>query len=178
MEGKLRDLLVGAGIGDILIPRKDFVKEHKNLLKVLKSGKRSELDAEYRDQARELEAEGGSRNSGFIQRMLGEVKLVHKGAYRPIKALSKKSTMNSPRVFDYGEVETPSAWLQTRFGKAKAKAKAPAKAKAKAPKKEIKKPPMSEYGKYHNLKATGKNKEAVRKFEEEYADFLEDMGDL
>lgn len=253
MEDKLHALLTGAGIGDIIIPRKEFVKEHKNLLKVLKSGKKSALNAEYRDQARELKdgiggsmimpyknqvgnppiksisellkggmfgrkavvsqnpamgvgmaqgadpnsfknpikaAErlsffdepasiakaratllahingskykdvseaiknqaideelrdyrqsllattdvekkadrlenlnsilrrltGGSRNSGFIQRMLGEVKAVHKGAYKPVKRLSKKSTMNAPRVFDYNAMEKPSNWLQTKFG--------------------------------------------------------------
>jgi len=124
MEGKLRDLLVGAGIGDIVMPHKQFVKEHKNLLNVLKRGKRSELDAEYADQAKELQAHGGTRNSGFIQRMLGEVKKVHKGAYRPITALAKDSTMSAPRVFSYGKVKTPSGWLQTKFGKAKASAEA------------------------------------------------------
>ena len=120
MEGKLRDLLVGAGIGDIIIPRKDFIKEHKNLLGVLKSGKRSALDAEYKDQAKELQEQGGSRNSGFIARMMGEVKQVHKGKYAPITSLAKNSTMNSPRVFSYDKVKTPSGWLQTKFGKAKA----------------------------------------------------------
>jgi hypothetical protein len=120
MEGKLRDLLVGAGIGDIIIPRKDFIKEHKNLLGVLKSGKRSALDAEYKDQAKELQAHGGTRNSGFIARMMGEVKQVHKGRYAPITSLAKNSTMNSPRVFSYDKVKTPSSWLQTKFGKAKA----------------------------------------------------------
>jgi len=54
MEEKLKALLVGAGMGDIIMPRKQFIKEHKNLLKVLKKGKRSELNAEYKDQAREL----------------------------------------------------------------------------------------------------------------------------
>jgi len=62
MEGKLRDLLVGAGMSNIVMPHKDFVKEHRHLLKVLKSGKRSELDAEYKDQAKELKAHGGRVN--------------------------------------------------------------------------------------------------------------------
>ena len=194
MEAKLRDLLVGAGMGHIIMPHKQFVKEHKNLLGVLKRGKRSELDAEYADQAKELYKElrggfnaewkrevsdrlielmfsegwgleevkqwligkfdfdpdkvedviknhlpevwallpepeepaeppakrhkaGSKASSGFIRRMLGEVKKVHKGAYRPIKKLAKDSTMNSPRVFNYSRIPQPSNWLQTKFGK-------------------------------------------------------------
>lgn len=117
------------------MPRNQFVKEHKNLLGVLKRGKRSELDAEYADQAKELKAHGGTRNSGFIQRMMGEVKQFHDGEYKPIKRLAKDSTMNAPRVFSYGKVKTPSKWLQTTFGKAKAPAVAPAEAPAPAPKK-------------------------------------------
>jgi len=37
---------------------------------------------------------------------------------------------------------------------------------------------MSLYGKYHHLKKTGRNKEFVKEFEKEFADFLEDMGEL
>jgi hypothetical protein len=160
MEAKLRDLLVGSGIAHILMPHNQFVKEHKNLLGVLKRGKRSELDAEYADQAKELEAHGGTRNSGFIQRMMGEVKQVHKGAYKPITKLAKDSTMNSPRVFDYSKVKTPSGWLQTKFGKAKAPAPA------------IKKPDMALYGKYHSALKSGKNKQEVAQFEALYHDWL------
>lgn len=127
MEAKLRDLLVGAGIGDII---------------------------------------GGTRNSGFIQRMLGEVKKVHKGAYRPITALAKDSTMNAPRVFSYGKVKTPSGWLQTKFGKAKAPEP------AKAPESAVKKPDMALLGQYHNARKTGKNKPAIAQFEKLYHDWL------
>jgi len=169
MEGKLRDLLVGAGIGDIVMPHKQFVKEHKNLLGVLKRGKRSELDAEYADQAKELASHGGSKaSSGFIRRMLGEVKKVHKGAYKPITALAKGSTMNSPRVFNYSKVPKPSPWLQTKFGKAKAPAEAP----AKAPEPAVKKPDMALLGQYHNARNTGKNKPAIAQFEKLYHDWL------
>jgi hypothetical protein len=67
MESKLKALLVGAGMGDIVMPHNQFVKEHKNLLGVLKRGKRSELDAEYADQAKELKAHGGSKSSGWMK---------------------------------------------------------------------------------------------------------------
>jgi len=165
MEGKLRDLLVGAGMGSIVMPHNQFVKEHKNLLGVLKRGKRSELDAEYADQAKELEEHGGSKaSSGFIRRMLGEVKKVHNGAYKPITKLAKDSTMNSPRVFNYSKVPKPSNWLQTKFGKAKAPPAPPAPA--------MKKPDMALYGKYHSALLSGKNKESVAQFEKMYHDWL------
>ena len=193
MEAKLRDLLVGAGIGDILMPRNQFVKEHKNLLGVLKRGKRSELDAEYADQAKELKAHGGTRNSGFIQRMMGEVKQFHDGEYKPIRRLAKDSTMNAPRVFSYDKVKTPSEWLQTTFGKKKkavappkavAPAKAPAKAKAPAvsypksvarPKPNYDEPDMATLGQYHHAKKKGLRTPAMKAFETKYKDFLADM---
>ena len=131
MEGKLRDLLVGAGMGDIVMPH------------------------------------GGTRNSGFIARMMGEVKAVHKGAYKPITKLAKNSTMNAPRVFSYGKVKTPSAWLQTKFGKAKAPA-----VEAKAPEPAMKKPDMALLGQYHSARQRGKNKPAVEQFEKLYHDWL------
>jgi hypothetical protein len=129
MEGKLRDLLVGAGIGDIM---------------------------------------GGTRNSGFIQRMLGEVKKVHKGAYKPITALAKDSTMNSPRVFNYSKVSKPSGWLQTKFGKAKA----PVVETGRVAESGIRKPDMALYGKYHSALKSGKNKPQVAQFEALYHDWL------
>ena len=46
----------------IRIPMKDFVKEHKNLLKVLKTGTKQELLKEAADQAKELKQQtGGAR---------------------------------------------------------------------------------------------------------------------
>lgn len=42
------------GMGKVSISKKAFVKEHKNLLGVLKRGKKSELRAEAKDQAKEL----------------------------------------------------------------------------------------------------------------------------
>ena len=142
MEAKLRDLLVGAGIGDIM---------------------------------------GGTRNSGFIARMMGEVKAVHKGAYKPITALAKGSKMSAPVVWNYSKMphhlvrdvkgvqqKSPSSWLQTKFGKAKASAEAP----AKAPEPAIKKPDMALLGQYHNARKTGKNKPAIAQFEKLYHDWL------
>lgn len=60
----MEDLLLGAGLRDILIPRKQFIKEHKNLLKVLKTGNKKEMKKEYQDQKKELQKE--LRGGGFI----------------------------------------------------------------------------------------------------------------
>jgi hypothetical protein len=39
----------------ICMSRTDFIKEHRKLLKVLKSGDKRALSSEYREQSRELE---------------------------------------------------------------------------------------------------------------------------
>ena len=59
----------------------------------------------------------GSRNSGFIQRMLAENNQYHDGEYkRPFKN-SKDSTMKKNVVFNYDKVATPSDWIVNTFGK-------------------------------------------------------------
>jgi hypothetical protein len=63
------------GMGKVSISKKAFVKEHKNLLGVLKRGKRSELSKEAKDQANELikVLEGGSWRDIFSpSRILNE----------------------------------------------------------------------------------------------------------
>lgn len=60
---------------------------------------------------------GGSRNSGFIQRMLAENSQYHEGEYkRPFKN-SKDSTMNKNVVFNYDKLKNPSDWVVKTFGK-------------------------------------------------------------
>lgn len=59
IDRKCYDLLSGSGMESILMPRKQFVKEHKNLLKVLKSGDPKALKAEYADQKKELAEQTG-----------------------------------------------------------------------------------------------------------------------
>jgi len=59
----------------------------------------------------------GSRNSGFIQRMLAENNQYHEGEYkRPFKN-SKDSTMKKNVVFNYDKLKTPSDWIVNTFGK-------------------------------------------------------------
>ena len=78
------------------------------------------------------EERGGSRNSGFVQRMIGEVKLKH-GEYRkPTKPLAADSEMNAPHAFEFNRMEGEiSPWIIEHFGTASAKKKLAVK---KAPK--------------------------------------------
>lgn len=71
------ELIAGAGLEPILIPRKAFIKEHKNLLKVLKSGDPSALRKEYEEQKSELEKElkgGATHRESFIRKFKVEDK--------------------------------------------------------------------------------------------------------
>jgi len=67
--------------------------------------------------------EGGSAQSGFVRRMLGEVKrknILQKKSnlYAPITSLRKYSTMNSPAVFDPSKLmaSLTSKWINDHFG--------------------------------------------------------------
>jgi len=67
--------------------------------------------------------EGGSAQSGFVRRMLGEVKrknILQKKSnlYAPITSLRKYSTMNSPAVFNPSKLtaSTTSKWISDHFG--------------------------------------------------------------
>jgi len=64
---------------DITIHFDDFVKEHKNLLDVLKNPTKEKLAREYREQSKELKEKTGglkgvSKASGFVQRAMAEMK--------------------------------------------------------------------------------------------------------
>lgn len=55
MEAKCLSLLKGCGLeGLITMKKKDFIKEHKNLLRILKEGNPKELKKEYAEQKAEL----------------------------------------------------------------------------------------------------------------------------
>jgi len=55
IDEKVYHLLAGAGLEPILMPRSQFIKEHKNLLKVLKSNDPKQLRKEYAEQKAELD---------------------------------------------------------------------------------------------------------------------------
>lgn len=71
MNDALVSLLKGAGIGDILIPKKDFIQEHKHIVGLLRKYDIPELKAEANKQAKELKAETGVdlTGSGITHRM-------------------------------------------------------------------------------------------------------------
>lgn len=57
--------------GGVTISKPEFIKEHENLLRILKSGKRSELVKEAADQQEELDKvlKGGQISKDFLQQM-------------------------------------------------------------------------------------------------------------
>lgn len=64
----LMELLQGSGVEDIMMPRADFIKEHKRLIGVLRRGKPEELKHEAADQSAELQQQlkGGRGPSLWI----------------------------------------------------------------------------------------------------------------
>lgn len=108
MNDALVSLLNGAGIGDIIIPKKDFIKEHRHIVGLLNRYDIPALKAEAKAQAKELKSETGvdmtggmGQASGFVRRMMAENALKHKGAYgNPTAPLHPKSTMRQPVAFD------------------------------------------------------------------------------
>lgn len=88
----------------VVMPKPRFIQEHRNLIKVLGTADPEKLKKEAAEQKKELEQyeTGGSKQSGFIKRMMAEVKLKHDGEYKnPTKPLAKESKMNKPVAFDY-----------------------------------------------------------------------------
>ena len=54
------DLMVGAGLGDVIIPKKEFIKEHERLVKLLNQSDLPSLRKEAKDQKAELKMRGGA----------------------------------------------------------------------------------------------------------------------
>ena len=99
--------------GGITMTKKEFIKEHKRLIKALKSGKPELLMKELKEQREELKKYTGgragvSKASGFIQRLMSENKWKHSGQYKnPTWALHKDSKMSAPAEFDWKKLATP-----------------------------------------------------------------------
>jgi hypothetical protein len=73
-----RQLMNGAGLGDVLIPKSEFVKEHERLVALLNQSDIPALRKEAKAQKAELAEKGGSRSSNFIARMMAEAKYKHR----------------------------------------------------------------------------------------------------
>lgn len=123
----------------IKMPKKNFIKEHKHLIGLLRSSPDKRFQKEANDQAAELKRTvdgmvGASKMSGFIQRLMWENKHKHKGAYKkPTFPLAKDSKMNAQAEFKFkmlaneeqdGENEADygaSPFIRRHFGTVKAK---------------------------------------------------------
>ena len=68
MNPILAELLHGAGLSDIVIPRNKFVKEHRNLIKLLNSSDDPALQKEAKDQSEELKLMGGTHRDDVLRR--------------------------------------------------------------------------------------------------------------
>jgi hypothetical protein len=85
MNPILAELLHGAGLGDIVMPRKKFIKEHKNLIKLLNSSDDPALRKEAEDQSEELKSmTGGFFNLNAFRSMPRGTKAILSSAVKPI----------------------------------------------------------------------------------------------
>ena len=105
----------------IKIPKKEFIKEHKNLLKVLKSGDEKDLAKEFQDQLEEYKKVIGGRKgvtqaSGFVMRMMAENKARPQGQYRKPTSLRADSKMNTPGIFEWKKLASPGQGGENQRG--------------------------------------------------------------
>ena len=117
MDKKVHRLLSGAGLGDILIPRKKFIEEHNHLISLLRESDKPRLLAEARDQSKELNQvlSGGSWQSGFIARMMGENRIKNKGTYKPASSLPDGSKMKDAVHFQFAKMKKASPFINRHF---------------------------------------------------------------
>jgi hypothetical protein len=109
------ELMRGAGLGDVLAPKEEFMKEHERLVELLS------------------DKQGGSRGSNFIARLMAEQKYKHRdasekgkpyeqtttGKYRkPVMDPERDdTTMNQAVKFDYNKIANKN---QVRSGENRA----------------------------------------------------------
>lgn len=134
MNPELYELLKGAGLEDIVIPRKEFIDEHKHLISLLRRSNDPALRKEASSQKKELEKMTGgfSKASGFIRRLMAENKKKHGDYRRPVWPLAEDSTMNQPWKFKYYKIANTeqdgvnnaeygaSPFIQSHFGNVRA----------------------------------------------------------
>ena len=123
MDKRVYRLLCGAGLEDIVIPKDEFVKEHRRLIKLLGESDDARMRKEAKSQQKELDMKGGSWQSGFIARMMGENRIKNKGTYKPANSLPEGSTMKDPVHFQFAKMPSAkrSPFINRHFGSEKAK---------------------------------------------------------
>ena len=118
----LVEMMGGAGLGHLMIPRETFIREHKNLIGLLNRYPHPDLKKEAASQARELKdmtGGAGGRATGFVRRMMAENALKHKGQYgNPTDPLHPKTTMDAAIPFRYKRLKNKSAFIVKHFGQA------------------------------------------------------------
>lgn len=112
-------LMEGAGLGDVLIPKKEFIKEHERLVALLNQSDIPALRKEAKEQKAELAKRGGSIKSNFIARLMAEDKYKHRspsqkdlpyhrslGKYKkPVMDPEEdETTMSQPIKFEYDKI--------------------------------------------------------------------------
>lgn len=118
------DMMRDAGLGDVLIPKKEFVKEHERLVDLLNQSDIPALRKEAKAQKAELKKEGGSGKSNYIARLMAEAKYKHRdpseknkpydetktGKYRkPVMDPERDDTkMSRADKFDYNKLGNAS----------------------------------------------------------------------
>ncbi len=105
MKEKLKATLDLKG-GRVCMSDKAYKDEHKRLIHALDTQDPKLLKAELKEQTDEVKLRGGlagvSKASGFVQRMMAENKLKHKGQYKkPTAPPADNSSMSKWVAFDY-----------------------------------------------------------------------------
>lgn len=125
MDQSLIDILIGAGLQNIVIPRKDFIKEHRHLIGLLRKSDNPSLRREASSQEKELDkVVGGNAKAGFIRRLMAEnkKKRTEEGEDypygRPVWRLATDSTMNKPMKFKFSKIanQSQNGTNETQYG--------------------------------------------------------------
>lgn len=111
-----RELMNGAGLGDVLIPKKEFVKEHERLVALLNQSDIPALQKEAKEQKSELAKRGGSQKSNFIARMMAEAKYKHRSPDEKYLPYSKKD--RGPGKYVKDSVMDPDVDTDTMMNRA------------------------------------------------------------
>lgn len=75
----------------VVMPKPRFVQEHKKLLQILERKNPKELEAERKEQKKELASyEAGSKASGYVRRLIAENKLEYSKVGNPSANLTKR----------------------------------------------------------------------------------------
>ena len=110
------ELMNGAGLGDVLIPKKEFVKEHERLVALLNQSDIPALRREAKEQKSELARKGGSQRSNFVARMMAEAKYKHRSPNEKFLPYNKEN--KGPGKYVKDSVMDPDVDMDTMMNRA------------------------------------------------------------